>query len=620
MVHIDIEKAVQHLRVYWGYDQLRIKQVTALNALNQHQHILVLMPTGGGKSLCYQLPALQLNGLTIVVSPLIALMDDQVKRLRDNGIKAVAIHSGQSHHDIDRIISNLKFDDTKLVYVSPERLQSSRFITLISAHEISMMVVDEAHCISQWGHDFRPAYKTIHSFIEVVKPNVVLGLTGTANASTIQEICEELKINQEGVIRDSFLRKNITIDVRHSEDKLKDLIRIIGEGRSKSIIYSRSRRNVEMISSYLNDHHINASYYHAGISYKLKKSIQNQFLQGKVKVIVATNAFGMGVDIADISKVIHYDIPPSLEEYYQEIGRAGRNGALSEAVMLYSEMDRQNLHLRFTEEFPDIDQLYSAYRRIHLYYNHDLNQGEGKKYPLDILKMSKSLNHRVRHLNLVLKALSLLGCMSTDLNPKEQWYIKYLQDVRALRGMTLSGPLDELKLLLLRKYITTKGEWIKVDIVSMAQKLNTSIESIKGRIIELSKQSIIQSYTLPEGPILFFNEGRLNKIDFRYKSGKYNKLKRIKERRVLAMQEYINIDSCYNRLLLSYLDEELDRPCGICQNCHVRPLEVTDDNTIINMDTDQLKTAIINAMEQKNAVFLRKVQSLASPTACFSCA
>ena len=265
-------------------------------------------------------------------------MEDQVSSLRKRGIVAKAIHSGLRNNDIDRLLSNVNYDQTKLLYVSPERLRSDSFLKRLSQYQISMLAIDEAHCISQWGHDFRPAYQLIKEFIDINKPNRIIALTGTANENTIAEICAQLTIPQTAIVQDSFLRDNIKLAVVRSRDKMNDILKQ-AKTSAKTIIYTRSRRNVEMIASFLKSHGIRAAHYHAGLSFSDKTAIQDQFLKGEIQVVASTNAFGMGIDIPDIAQIVHYDIPPSLEEYYQEIGRAGRNGAMSSAILLYDDSD-----------------------------------------------------------------------------------------------------------------------------------------------------------------------------------------------------------------------------------------------------------------------------------------
>ncbi len=611
MGSISINKAVADLKQHWNYSSLRPKQAEVITALSNENKVLALLPTGGGKSLCYQLPALQLDGITLVISPLIALMEDQVSSLRKRGIVAKAIHSGLRNNDIDRLLSNVNYDQTKLLYVSPERLRSDSFLKRLSQYQISMLAIDEAHCISQWGHDFRPAYQLIKEFIDINKPNRIIALTGTANENTIAEICAQLTIPQTAIVQDSFLRDNIKLAVVRSRDKMNDILKQ-AKTSAKTIIYTRSRRNVEMIASFLKSHGIRAAHYHAGLSFSDKTAIQDQFLKGEIQVVASTNAFGMGIDIPDIAQIVHYDIPPSLEEYYQEIGRAGRNGAMSSAILLYDDSDLRYHQSRVTSEFPSFDSLYSTYSKVHRYFDNLINEGEGKRRPLNLISLAKSVGIGSRVLLNQLQALSKLNCHSIDDNPRDIHSIKYAVSPRLLREANLDESLKGVLDFLMRHYANHADEWNKINVDSMAKGLKKNPELILKSFSQLKAKRLINYHCLDQGLVITFNEGRLNRKDFSYKANRYTKLKQIKEDRMNAMKGYINCEACLNEYLLKYFNEDHPDKCSLCNHCLSANLNTISKRDIERMTQAELEQTLVQAMEEKNHALLKQLQSMSS--------
>ena len=612
MGSISINKAVADLKKHWNYSSLRPKQEEVITALSNENKVLALLPTGGGKSLCYQLPALQLDGITLVISPLIALMEDQVNALKKRGIVAKAIHSGLRNNDIDRLLSNVIYDQTKLLYVSPERLRSDSFLKRLSQYQISMLAVDEAHCISQWGHDFRPAYQMLKEFIDVNRPNRIIALTGTANENTIAEICAQLTIPQTAIVQDSFLRDNIKLTVSRSKDKMNNILKQVRKASAKTITYTRSRRNVEMIATFLKSHGISAAHYHAGLSFSDKTAIQNQFLKGEIQVVASTNAFGMGIDIPDIAQIIHYDIPPSLEEYYQEIGRAGRNGAMSSAILLYDDSDLRYHQSRVTSEFPSFDSLYSTYSKVHRYFDNLINEGEGMRRSLKLVPLAKSVGIGSRVLLNQLQALSKLNCLTIDDNPRDIHSIKYAVSPRVLREANLDKSLNSLLEFLMRHYADHADEWNKINVDHIADRLKKIPDVIVTSLNQLKSKRLINYHCLDQGLVITFNEGRLNRKDFSYKANRYTKLKQIKEDRMKAMLGYINCEACLNEYLLKYFNEDHPDKCSLCNHCLSANLMTISKRDIERMTRDELVQTLVQAVEEKNHALLKQLQSMAS--------
>ena len=352
---------LQTLKKYWGYDSFRPLQEDIIRSVLAGNDTLGLMPTGGGKSITFQVPGMMMPGITIVVTPLISLMKDQVDNLRKRRIKAVFFHSGMKMREVNIAREKMLNGGVKFVYISPERLRNERFIGELRQLDVSLIVVDEAHCISQWGYDFRPAYLNIRSLRKLLPGVPVLALTATATPSVAQDICRQLEMNDPAIFRTSFSRSNISYIVRHADTKIYEVFHILSRTRGSSIVYVRSRRRTHEIAEYLESCGISATYYHAGLEFEVKEERQNAWQSGATRVMVATNAFGMGIDKPDVRVVVHYDIPPSLEEYYQEAGRAGRDGLPSYAVLLVRQSDQGVLRRRVSEAFPSREKILEVY-------------------------------------------------------------------------------------------------------------------------------------------------------------------------------------------------------------------------------------------------------------------
>ena len=605
MNRIDIDRALSDLNNQWGYENLRPKQKEVLQIMNEKSTLVALLPTGGGKSLCYQLIALQMPGITLVISPLISLMEDQIRTLKDKNIKAAAIHSGHHYRDIGRILDNCRFGDTKILYVAPERLESDTFNSRIAGIDISLLAVDEAHCISQWGYDFRPSYRRIKDFIKTHKPTRVMALTGTANQKTLIDISNQLAIDPSHVVKDSFLRKNIFISVIKENDKLNAILSMVIDQYPKTIIYTRSRRRVEMIASFLKKNNIAAQYYHAGLSYKNKKTIQQEFLRSKIKVLAATNAFGMGIDIPDIDLIIHYDIPPSMEEYYQEIGRAGRSQQQSRATLLYSDADIQNQVKRLQTEFPTIGNLYKTYSKLHRQYGHQLNEGQGRAYTLNLSSLSKTIKELPRSLYAQLKALQNLSAISLGDNLNDEHHIKFTVGIRALRALKIDPITQEFLDRLLRSYSYAQGEWFTLSHLDLMNNSKSYIQNLES----LARKNVIRHSFMPSGPTITFLEGRVTEKDFMLKKARYELLKSHKSDRWSSIRSFINHEACRNQFILSYFNESYSHRCLNCDSCN-NSLRTYSKDELIQMSKDSLNQVVSDAYHNKETQQLRLIQSL----------
>ena len=377
------------LKQYWGFDSFRPLQEDIIQSVLDGKDTLALLPTGGGKSICFQVPALVKEGICIVISPLIALMKDQVYNLQKRGIAAVAIFSGMHYKDIDRILDNCIYGNTKLLYLSPERLTSDLVRERIKKMKVSLIAVDEAHCISQWGYDFRPPYLQIAEIREYLPKVPIMALTATATPEVVKDIQEKLEFKRGEVFQQSFLRENLAYVVLEEEGKMEKLFKVLTGVRGSGLVYVRNRRKTKEIAMFLKKYRITADYYHAGLTNEERSQKQEAWINDKIRIIVATNAFGMGIDKPDVRVVVHMDLPDSLEAYFQEAGRAGRDGQKSYAVLLYNQGDKLDLERRFELSFPPLKEVRLTYQALGSYLQLAVGSGEGESYDFDLVEFSR---------------------------------------------------------------------------------------------------------------------------------------------------------------------------------------------------------------------------------------
>lgn len=380
------------LKQYWGYDQFRTPQRDIVGNVLEGKDTVALLPTGGGKSICFQVPALILEGVCLVITPLIALMEDQVSQLKRRGIAAIAIHSGMSKSEIDVALDNCSYGKIKFLYLSPERIQTEMFQARIQKIVVSLIAIDEAHCISQWGYDFRPSYLLLSDLREL-KPDVpVIALTATATQKVKEDIINKLGLKEPGLYTKSFARENLSFVVRKTENKEKLLLQVIQKVKGSTIVYARSRRSTEKLSEWLVKSGVSSTYYHAGLTYQQRKDHQKQWIEGSTRVVVATNAFGMGIDKSNVRTVIHMDLPETLESYYQEAGRAGRDGNKSYAVIIYHPMDVKSLREKVEQSQPEISVLKKSYQALSNYLQLAEGSAMGESFDLTWLCLAIATN------------------------------------------------------------------------------------------------------------------------------------------------------------------------------------------------------------------------------------
>lgn len=576
----DLNDAQKALQKYWNFSDFRTQQRKVLEAVLSGKDVIALLATGGGKSLCYQVPALLYDGITIVISPLISLMEDQVMALKARGIKAEAIHSGHTYATIDRIMDNCLFGDIKLLYVSPERLMHDIFQERVQKLQVDLIAIDEAHCISQWGHDFRPSYLKISEVLLGRRNTQIIALTATATPTVIDEIRAQLPSRDLTLIKDTFLRDNLSIRLHQSEDKVGDILELL-KSTDKALIYARSRRNVQMISKTLINHEFDSGYYHAGLTYKEKKRIQEKYKSGKLDIVVATNAFGMGIDVADIRHVIHYDIPPSIEEYYQEIGRAGRDGAESRATLLLSKNNISYAKRRVEEAYPAFEQAKKFYKSLHVFYQIGLGEGTGIIKPLDIDMLSHQLGLSKREVSHLIGLWQKIGVIETSDQHKASTYIKIQRSPAELREEQERNE-QYLSVLdyLMRNYEYLFDGWLRLDIEKDLRRLRVSKQRYDIILEELLHHGIIKLYRLAAGRMISFTADRLSMRYLDDFEAKYRVLKERAEQRWRGVEQLLDTKRCRMSTILDYFDEKNTVVCNKCDIC----LGVGTENQKFDLD------------------------------------
>lgn len=566
------------LQKYWGYPSFRPGQGEIIDAILEGRDTLALLPTGGGKSLCFQVPALALPGVTIVISPLISLMKDQVYQLKRRGIIAEAIHSGLNRRDIDRIFDNAVYGNTKLLYLSPERLRTELAQVRLGKMNISLLAVDEAHCISQWGYDFRPPYLQIAEIRELLdrtrphgaKRVPCIAVTATATPEVVKDIQESLTFGHNSfVYQQSFGRDNLAYVVRRPASKEEQLLKILRGVQGSSVVYVRSRGLTKRIAVYLQRAGITAAAYHAGLDPKEKDQRQEAWIKSDIRVIVATNAFGMGIDKPDVRSVVHFGPPDSPEAYFQEAGRGGRDGRLAYAIMLYDEEDGRRLRHFWTESYPPITEIRRVYRALGSYFQLATGAGEGTAYDFNIVEFSNRFGFDLRPALSGLKALERAGYIVLTDAVHQAAKIKFLVSKEQLYDYQIKNRhTDKLIKSILR---TTHGaflEAVKIDEGSLANFLKITTEDLRRILNTMALQDVIEYTPQKEDPQLIFLQPRVAADQLHIDIKSYKFLKDRHEHRIETMIAYCEKDLiCRSVLLLQYFGEFDVEPCGVCDIC-----------------------------------------------------
>jgi ATP-dependent DNA helicase RecQ len=557
------------LKQYWGYDSFRSLQEEIITSIYEKNDTLGLMPTGGGKSLTFQVPTLLMDGICIVVTPLIALMKDQVDGLRKRSIKAAMVHSGMSHQEILIALENCIYGDYKFLYVSPERLSTELFLAKLKDLNVCMIAVDESHCISQWGYDFRPSYLRIAKLRDLLPDVPVLALTATATQEVIEDIQEKLRFRKKNVFRKSFERKNLAYVIRKTEDKLYEITKILNSVAGCGIIYVRSRKRTKEIATELQRQGINADFFHAGLNSDEKMKKQNEWKSDQCRVIVCTNAFGMGIDKPDVRLVIHFELPSSLEEYFQEAGRAGRDGKKSYAVALYNTRDSAQLKRRVKDEFPEKEFIKEVYEKLAYFFETGMGMGINTGHNFVIERFCSVFHYNITHVHSALKILDLSG------------YIEYMEETdkhsKLIFTMNRDGlyhihglrpELDNLMQILLRSYTGLFADYVYIDETLLSQRTGMTSHEVYEGLKSLSAQNIIHYVPAQKVPTIYYVQNREELKYLEIPRPVYEERRdRLKERVENVIYYGTSSEMCRSRILLKYFGEEDTANCEHCDVC-----------------------------------------------------
>ena len=568
------------LQQYWGYPSFRPLQEDIVDSVMAGRDTLALLPTGGGKSICFQVPAMAMEGLCLVITPLIALMKDQVAHLVDKGIPAAAIYSGMHPDALELAYNQAAYGRLKFLYVSPERLQTNAFIEALRKLKVCLLAVDESHCISQWGYDFRPPYLKIADIRPYMPKTPVLALTATATAKVVDDIQFRLGFKQKNVFQSSFERKNVTYNVFHEADKygvLRRKLEAMKEG--SAIVYVRNRKRTQVIADWLNSVGISATFYHAGLDAKTRDERQDLWMKGKVKVIAATNAFGMGIDKPDVRLVIHIDLPDSIEAYFQEAGRAGRDLKPSEAFLLVSPADIKKLQENLTQSFPELDRIKLIYNALGNYFSIPVGAGENVSYPFVISDFANHYGFSIIEVFHTLKILEKEGflVLSDSFDEPSKVMIKASRD--DIYGFQVNNPqYSELVKYMLRSLPGVMSDFVKVNEEMMAKKIGMQVEKVIEQLKKLEAYNFLSYAPRNDKPQILFLSEFVDAKHFGLSKENYYDRKKDAEERVKAVVDFVNNDEeCRSVQLLRYFNEKTRKTCGRCDVCQKQQHRVPYD-------------------------------------------
>lgn len=584
-------KCLELLRKYWGYDGFRGIQREIIDSICSGRDTLGLMPTGGGKSITFQVPALLCEGVCIVITPLIALMKDQVGHLRERGIKAEAIYSGMTRSDVLTTQENAIFGGVKILYVSPERLSSELFIKKLSHMKVSFITVDEAHCISQWGYDFRPSYLKIVDIRRIHPTAPILALTATATPKVVDDIQNRLGFKEKNVFRMSFERKNLAYIVKKVSDKEREVLRLLGETDGSAIVYVRSRKRTKEISQMLNQAGMSSTFYNAGLEDAIRTTRQKEWQEDKVRIMVATNAFGMGIDKPDVRLVIHFDCPDSIEAYFQEAGRAGRDGNPSRAVLLFDGNDKSKLKRRISETFPDKDDIRQVYEHLAYFYQIAMGSGGGCRFEFNIDKFCMYFHHFPIPVNSALKILSRAGYIEYENDRENMAQLTMLlrrEDLYRLEG--LDEHENAVVIALLRNYGGLFSDYCYIDESLIAMQAGISKEDTYGILKDLSRRRILHFIPRKQIPHVKYTQSRVEADLLVFSKDIYDDRKKEYEERINSIINYAeNNDICRSRQLLRYFGEERSVDCDQCDVCINHNMEAPTNFELSNAEEEIMR-------------------------------
>ena len=589
-----MNKYQEILKQYWGYDSFRDLQEEIITSIGEGKDTLGLMPTGGGKSITFQVPALAQEGICIVITPLIALMKDQVQNLRKREIKALAIYSGMTRQEILTALENCIFGNYKFLYISPERLDTEIFRTKLRSMKVSMITVDESHCISQWGYDFRPAYLKIAEIRELLPEVPVLALTATATLEVVTDIQARLKFREGNVFRMSFERKNLAYIVRKTDNKTKELLYILQRISGSAIIYVRNRRRTKEITELLMNEDITADFYHAGLDNAVKDLRQKRWQSGEVRVMVATNAFGMGIDKPDVRIVLHLDLPDSPEAYFQEAGRAGRDGEKAYAVILYSKSDKTTLHKRVVDTFPDKEYILNVYEHLQYYYQMAMGDGFQCIREFNLEEFCRKFKYFPVPVDSALKILTQAGYLEyTDEQDNSSRILFTIRRDELYKLREMGKEAEALIQSILRSYTGVFTDYAYISEESLAIRTGLTRQQIYNILVTLTKRRIVDYIPRKKTPYIIYTRERLELRFLHIPPSVYEERKARYEARIKAMEEYVTTENiCRSRMLLRYFGEKNEHNCGQCDVC----LSKRATDNLSEKSYEEVKRQILNLL------------------------
>ena len=560
--------AQETLKEYWGYDSFRPMQEDIVNTALEGRDVLAILPTGGGKSVCFQVPVMMREGIAIVVTPLIALMKDQVQNLNDRGIRALCINAGMTRREVDTALNNALYGDFKFLYVSPERLGTSLFKTYVSEMNVSYIVVDEAHCISQWGYDFRPDYLQIGKLRELVDAPVI-ALTATATPQVAEDIMERLCFKDKCLIKSGFERPNLSYIVRECEDKLGQLLNICTNVEGTGIVYVRSRKKTEELAAFLESNGISSSFYHAGLGPDIRALRQEQWKSGEIRVMACTNAFGMGIDKPDVRFVVHFDVPDCPEAYFQEAGRGGRDGQRSYAVLLWNNNDVKRMNQIAAASFPSLEYIEDVYHKIHIFYDIPYDTGAGRQLKFNLEEFCKhfKLQYSSVYYSIIYLDRTSHWSFSEDVDidtrvqivvDRNDLYDVEFPDVRMMRLLEL----------LMRRYTGLFSYPVPIDENYIASQIGVQVPMLRQLLYQLSLQHVIRYVPCDHATVIFLHHDRLRPKNVNLEPQRYELLRKASLGRMDKMIDYVSqTDVCRSAYLLEYFGQTESADCGTCDVC-----------------------------------------------------
>jgi len=583
----------QILLQYWGFNKFRPKQEDIINSVLEGKDTLALLPTGGGKSICFQVPALSLEGICIVISPLIALMKDQVLNLKKRGVNAAAIYSGMSRREMDILLDNCIYGDIKFLYVSPERITTELFIARFQKMNANLIAVDESHCVSQWGYDFRPSYLQIIEIRQYFPDIPIIALTATATPEVVIDIQEKLAFKETNILQKSFERKNITYIVQKEEDKHGRLLKIVNKVAGTGIVYVRNRKKTEEIAVFLQKNGVHADFYHAGLDSRIRDEKQEAWISNKIRIIVSTNAFGMGIDKADVRFVVHLDLPDSLEAYFQEAGRGGRDEKKAYAVQLYAKSDIISFKEQTQKSYPSIEKIKKVYQALGSYFQLAVGSGKEELFTFNLGEFCNRFKFNSIEVNNSLRYIEKEGYISVSESLFEPSKLKFIigkEDIQNYQehNSTLSNFIK----VILRSYSGIFENYKVIKEGEIASRCGITFEQVKNLLTLLQKQKVIDYLPQTNAPKIYYNSERLSSDNFILSKKTYDDRKVITIARMNSVIKYVtNPTQCRSRILLTYFGEKETSKCGQCDICLKEKRE--------NLATDefnQLQNVIKNAL------------------------